>query len=55
MHVHPVFHVSTLELYQPNTLKGRVEDPPAPLGEINEEGEDQREWEVEEILKSRLQ
>ena len=54
MHIHPVFHVSLLEPYFLNTLQGQVEVPLAPIGQINGKGEDEREWEVEEILKSRI-
>jgi hypothetical protein len=46
---HPVFHVSLLEPYHANEIKGRILPPPAPV-EI--EGED--EYEVESILDSRI-
>ena len=54
MQVHPVFHVSLLELYHANTIPSWVEPPPPPIGKITEQGLDEREWEVEEILKSRI-
>ena len=50
MHIHPVFHVSLLELYQKNKFPGHTQPLPPPMeidGEI--------EWEVEEILDSRIQ
>ena len=46
--IHPVFHVSLLEPYHPNTLPGRVDPPPPPVVVDGEE-----EWEVAEILSSR--
>ena len=53
MRIHPVFHVSLLEPYHKNTMEGRIPPPPPPIGEITDEG-DEREWEVEGILDSRL-
>ena len=51
MKIHPVFHVSLLEPYYPNTLASRqVPRPPTP--EVNAEGEE--EWVFSEILKSRF-
>jgi len=47
--VHPVFHVSLLERFQANTIEGRTVPAPPPI-EIDGE----LEWEVEEILDSRL-
>ena len=49
MKIHPVFHVSLLEPYKPSTIPGRTRDPPPPIV-IN----DENEWEVEEILDSKL-
>jgi hypothetical protein len=46
--VHPVFHVSLLEKYVPNTIEGRITPPPLPILVENEE-----EYEVEEILNSK--
>jgi len=50
--VHPVFHVSLLEPHKPNTLEGRVEPPPPPVGVVTEEGE-HVEYEVAEVLKTK--
>lgn len=47
--VHPVFHVSLLERFQANTIEGRTAPIPPPI-EIDGE----LEWEVEEIVDSRL-
>ena len=47
--VHPVFHVSQLELSHPSIIPNRVQPPPPPIevdGEI--------EYEVEEILDSTI-
>ena len=47
--VHPVFHISQLELSHPSTILNRVQSPPPPIevdGEI--------EYEVEEILDSKI-
>ena len=55
MKVHPVFHVSLLQPYMVNRWPGRTQDPPPPIGEITEDSEDNREWEVESIVKSRRQ
>ena len=52
MQVHPVFHVSLLKPYCVNTLADWVEPPPPPIGIVTDQI-DEREWEVEEILKSR--
>ena len=49
MKVHDVFHVSLLEPYIPNTLPGRLEEPPPPAIVDGEP-----EYEVEEILDSRI-
>jgi hypothetical protein len=49
MKIHPVFHVSTLELCTTYPLPGHV-SPPAPPVVV--EGEE--EWEIDEILDSRL-
>jgi len=45
--IHPVFHVSLLEEYNPSDIPGRLPEPPAPV-EI--EGEEY--WEVEKIIDS---
>ncbi len=50
--VHPVFHVTLLEPHHPNTLEGRTEPPPTPVGEVTE-GVDNRRYEVKEIVKSK--
>src|SRR5271169_3060821 len=47
--VHPVFHVSLLEPYKPNTIVGRLQEPPPPV--ISKED---IEYEVEEILDSKF-
>jgi hypothetical protein len=49
MRIHPVFHVSKLIPYRVNTLAGRTQLPPPPI-----EVEDQLEWEVNEVLDSRI-
>jgi hypothetical protein len=50
MRIHPVFHVSLLEPHQENPFPGRTQPPPPPI-----ELEHDVEWEVEEILDSRIQ
>jgi hypothetical protein len=47
--VHPVFHVSLLEPHTSSDIPGRTQSPP-PAVEI----EDEEEWEVEEVLDSRV-
>ena len=47
--VHPVFHVSLLDPYKESEIPGRTQPPPPPVVI-----EDQFEYEVEEILDSRL-
>src|SRR6202041_3448817 len=47
--VHPVFHVSQLELSTPNMILNRIQPPP-PLVEVN----DDIEYEIAEILDSKL-
>jgi len=47
--IHPVFHISQLELGHPNTIPGRTQPPPPPL-EIDGE----LEYEIAEILSSKL-
>jgi hypothetical protein len=47
--VHPVFHVSMLELSTPNSVLNRVQPPPPPVI-IDEEPE----YEISEILNSKL-
>lgn len=49
MRIHPVFHVSLLEPYTTSVLPGRTQVPPPPIEIDGEE-----EWEVSEILDSRL-
>jgi hypothetical protein len=49
MRIHPVFHVSLLEPHRRNRLVGRVQPPPPPV-----EIEDDVEWEVGEVLDSRI-
>ena len=47
--VHPIFHVSQLELATPNVIPNRVQPPPPPV-EVNGEPE----YEIAEILDSKL-
>ena len=47
--VHPVFHVSMLEPFTPNTIPNREETPPPPV-----EIEGELEYELEAILDSKL-
>ena len=47
--VHPVFHVSQLELSHPSTIPNRVQ-PPLPLIEVDGEVK----YKVEEILDSKI-
>ena len=49
MKVYPVFHVSLLEPVAQDPLAGQVQPPP-PLVIVN----DDLEWEVEDILNSKL-
>src|SRR5271169_558469 len=49
MKVHPVFHVSLLTPKLPDLIPGRHRPPPPPI-----EVEGEEEYEVEEILDSRL-
>ena len=49
MHIHPVFHVSLLEPHVPNTLPGRVVEPPPPV-----QVDGFPEFEVHSILDSRF-
>jgi transposase InsO family protein len=49
MRIHPVFHVSLLEPFRPNDIPGRTQDPPLPVIV-----DDQEEFEVEEVLDSRV-
>jgi hypothetical protein len=49
MKIHPVFHVSLLELYKESSIPGRFHVPPPPV-ELN----GQEEFEVSEILDSRI-
>lgn len=48
MKIHPVFHISLLELHRRSTIPGRSQPPPPPVVI-----EDELEWEVEEILDSK--
>jgi len=48
MKIHPVFHVSLLELYETMDIQGRRQIPPPPIEVDNND-----EFEVEEILDSR--
>ena len=50
MNIHDVFHVSLLEPYHANIIPGRIQSPPAPAII-----EGQEEYEVEQILDSRIQ
>ena len=47
MHIHPVFHVSLLELHVTNTFPDRVVAPPLPI-----QVDGLPEFEVKEILDS---
>ena len=47
--VHPVFHISQLELSHPNPFPDRIQSPPPP---VDVEGE--LEYEIAEILDSKL-
>jgi hypothetical protein len=49
MKVHPVFHVSLLERFHPDSIPGRIARPPPPLIVAGED-----EWEVEAILDSKM-
>jgi hypothetical protein len=49
MRVHPVFHVSLLARVRPNDIPGRVQEPSPPIIV-----DDQEEYEVEEVLDSRI-
>ncbi|KNF02919.1 hypothetical protein PSTG_03868 [Puccinia striiformis f. sp. tritici PST-78] len=46
--VHPVFHVSVLRKYHPDSIEGRRQEKPDPIEVQGEE-----EWEVEEALNCR--
>ena len=47
--VHPISHVSQLELFHPSTILNRVQPPPPPI-----EVDGEVEYEVEEILDSKI-
>src|ERR1700720_4349293 len=47
--VHPVFHVSQLELSTPNMIPNRIQPPPPPV-----EVDNDIEYEIAEILDSKL-
>jgi hypothetical protein len=49
MRIHPVFHVSLLDPYRPNTIAGRAQLPALPIIL-----EDSLEWEVAAVLDSRI-
>jgi len=49
--IHPVFHVSLLDPYQANKIRGREQAPPPPPNVMNGE----LEYEIEAILDSRIQ
>jgi len=49
MKIHPLFHISLLELYKPSNSPGRTQPPPPPVV-----FDDDLEWEVEQILDSSL-
>src|SRR6202035_2470125 len=49
MRIHPVFHVSLLDPYRPNTITGRAQLPAHPIVL-----EDSLEWEVAAVLDSRI-
>jgi len=49
MKIHPVFHISLLEPASTDPLPGQIQPPPPPVII-----EDEPEWEVEEILDSRI-
>ena len=51
MKIHPVFHVSLLEPYKPNSIPGRNQPPPPPVSVNNSPDV---EYEVEEILDSKI-
>ena len=47
--VHPIFHVSQLELAIPNTILDRIQPPPPPV-----EVDGEPEFEISEILNSKV-
>ena len=47
--IHPVFHVSQLELSTPNTISNWIQPPPPPV-----EVDNNIEYEIAEILDSKL-
>ena len=49
MKIHPVFHVSLLELYKESIILGRLQAPPPPIEIVGKE-----EFEVSKILDSRI-
>ena len=49
MHIHPVFHVSLLEPYVPNTIPGRIQPAPHPI-----QVDGFPEFEVRAILDSKI-
>ena len=51
--MHSVFHVSLLKSYHENKIHDRTTSPLSPIDEIIEEEVDEREYEIERILKSK--
>jgi len=47
--VHPVFHISMLELHTPSTILNRTEPPPTPV-----EVEGNLEYEIAEVLDTKI-
>jgi len=47
--IHPIFHVSQLELAIPNTILDRIQPPPPPV-----EVDGEPEFEISEILDSKV-
>jgi len=47
--IHPIFHVSQLELAIPNTIPDRIQPPPPPV-----EVDGEPEFEISEILDSKV-
>ena len=48
--IYPVFHSHSLRKHTSNPLPGQIQEPPAPIQVLP----DQDEWEIEEILGSRI-
>jgi hypothetical protein len=47
--VHPIYHISMLELHPPNTIPNHIDDPPPPI-----EIKGDLKYEVAEILDSKI-